>query len=154
MNVPQTSSARLSVSVAAQTPTTEPHEAVAVCVFSDEPRLAAPPHGGDDAWRPLCAQLIADGEFKGEAGTSLLLHTAGTSDGERRTQRIMLVGLGEPADFDAAALRRAAGMAARKARAAQVRHLYFVMPEDGDAPARLARALAEGAQLGLYDGDL
>jgi leucyl aminopeptidase len=158
MNVPQTSSARLSISVTAQTPTTEQQEAVAVCVFSDEPRLAAVPQGGDAPWRPLCEQLIADGEFKGEAGTSLLLHTATTSagaDGARRAQRIMLVGLGEHADFDAATLRRAAGMAARRARAAQVRHLYFVLPEEPNAPARLAaRALAEGAQLGLYDGDL
>ncbi|HYG83222.1 MAG TPA: hypothetical protein VD861_22680, partial [Pyrinomonadaceae bacterium] len=48
---------------------------VAVCVFEDGPDGAGAPDG---ELRELIAGLRRDGEFKGEEGTSLLLHTAAT----------------------------------------------------------------------------
>lgn len=152
MKASTTSTARLSINIATHLPQTNAHEAIAVGVFTDEPRLAAPPRGENPRWREACEQLIAGGELKGEAETSLLMHAAGGSAGG--TERLLLVGLGPHADFDARVLRRAAGTMVRKARAAQVRHLYFVMPDEGGEISERVRVIAEGAHLGLYDGDL
>ncbi|HEX8853523.1 MAG TPA: M17 family peptidase N-terminal domain-containing protein, partial [Pyrinomonadaceae bacterium] len=141
----------LSIRVETRTPETNARAALAVCVFSDEPRLACAARDTDARWREVCEQLIAGGEFKGEAETALLVH-ARTADS---TLRFLLVGLGERADFNAHVLRRASGVAARKARAARVRRLSFLLPEDagGIPTAQLVGALAEGAHLGLYDND-
>jgi leucyl aminopeptidase len=129
-------------------------EAVAVAVFNDEPRLPGVESLGEDL-RDLCAQALGDGEFKGEELTTLLIRTAGawgaagagTETGGVR--RLLLVGLGAHADFDDAALRRAAAVAVRATRDSRIRSLNFVLPHvDGRASAR---AFAEGAHLGLYD---
>ncbi|HEY0377540.1 MAG TPA: leucyl aminopeptidase [Pyrinomonadaceae bacterium] len=113
---------------------------VAVCVFEDE---AGSPDG---ELRELVEALRRDGEFKGDAGTSLLVHAAG-ADGARR---LLVVGLGERADLDAAAMSRAAAAAVRRAREGHVKQLHFVLPPSGDA-RRMIRAASEGAVLGLYD---
>ena len=113
---------------------------VAVCVFEGE--AGAP----DGELRELVEGLRRDGEFKGEAGTSLLVHAAGANG----ARRLLVVGLGERADFDAGAMSRAAAAAVRRAREAHFKQLNLVLPRSGDA-RRLIRAAAEGAVLGLYD---
>ncbi|MBV9960159.1 MAG: leucyl aminopeptidase, partial [Acidobacteria bacterium] len=117
--------------------------AVALCVYTDEPRAT-----GFDSL-PFIQSILADGEFKGEDETSMLVHARG-ADGA--ATRVLLVGCGAHEDSGAASLSRAAGMAVREARAAHVRQLNFMLPS-GDDEARLARAVAEGALMGLYDGD-
>jgi leucyl aminopeptidase len=132
-------------------PQLKPDEAIAACVFTDEPRV--PLEGHDDARRES-EQLAGDGDFLGLEKTSLLLHTA-QATGAGGAQRLLLVGLGSHADFDTHALSRASGMAVRRAREARVKHLYFILPSDAAcAPDSLARAVAEGAVMGLYDGTL
>lgn len=117
--------------------------AVAVCVFRDA-SVEAP----DESIKRACARLIEDGEFKGEEDTSLLFH----SSDESGVRRILLLGLGNRADFDSSVLRRTAGMAARACRAARIRHLSLLLPDWGDRPA-MTRAATEGAVLGLYEND-
>ncbi len=116
---------------------------VAVCVFEDEPAAAGVP---DDELRELIAGLMRDGEFKGEEETSLLLHTAGTNG----ARRLLVVGLGERGDFDAAGMSRATAAAVRRASAGRIKQLNFFLPTAADA-RRLTRAASEGAVLGLYD---
>ena len=87
---------------------------IAVCVFEDEPAWTGAPDG---ELRELVESLGRGGEFKGEEGTSLLLHTAGTNG----ARRLLVVGLGERADFDAGAMSRAAAVATRRARGAASR---------------------------------
>ena len=116
---------------------------VAVCVFEDEPRAAGAPDG---ELRELIEGLRRDGEFKGEAGTSLLVHAAGTGG----ARRLLVVGLGERADFGAGAMSRAAAAAVRRAREGRIRDLNFVLPASEDGRLVL-RAAAEGAMLGLYE---
>ena len=120
-------------------------EAVAVCVFSDEPHAELPP---DEELRAIVDNLMRDGEFKGEAETSLLLHTQGTNGTGAR--RLLLIGLGAHADFYEKTLARAAAVAVRRARESRIRHLHFIMLPSKDA-GRMTRALTEGALLGLYD---
>nr|MDQ5838795.1 hypothetical protein [Acidobacteriota bacterium] len=158
----------LTVELGARAPSSfHAGEAVAVCVFADSPRVA----GGqllDDPLLGLCEQMVAQGEFRGEEGTSLLVRAAvGGSDGGAsglaggagdisgsragEVSRLLLVGLGAHADFGEPTLRRAAAMAAREAVRARLRSLHFVLPERGALARPLARAAAEGARLGLYD---
>ncbi|HEX9917774.1 MAG TPA: leucyl aminopeptidase, partial [Pyrinomonadaceae bacterium] len=76
---------------------------------------------------------------------------AGTQHGARR---VLLVGLGSHEDFCPATLRRAAGVAVRRAREGRVKHLRFMLP--GGAlgnTTELARVCAEGAHLGCYEND-
>ncbi|MGB9179008.1 MAG: leucyl aminopeptidase [Pyrinomonadaceae bacterium] len=120
-------------------------EATAVLIFEDEPRTSSP-HNDDE--KLVVERLLRDGEFKGEEDTSLFLHEAS----ERGARRLLLVGLGAHRDFDAAVFSRAVGIAVRRARDANVKELRLHLPQGGD-PARMARAAAEGATLGLYDND-
>ncbi|HEY0545613.1 MAG TPA: leucyl aminopeptidase [Pyrinomonadaceae bacterium] len=133
----------LTIKIATGFPDANTDAALALCVFTDEPRAA-----GDEALN-FIKSFVADGEFKGEAETSLLIHAQGDA-GEPR--RLLLVGCGAHEDFNAASLNRAAGMAAREARSAHLKHLHLLLPTSEDEP-RLARAVAEGALMGLYDGD-
>jgi leucyl aminopeptidase len=135
------------------TAATDAPETVAVGVFADEPRLPAPEALGG-ALRALCERVVSEDEFKGEEETTLLIHAAreggGAGNGARGALRVLLVGLGSRADFDAAAHRRAASAAVRSAR---TRSLSFVVPEAGGTSRERVRAMAEGARLGLYEND-
>ena len=139
----------LSIRVSTEFPEPKSNEAIAVCIFADEPRIS-----GRRAEETIGAleRTVRDGEFKGEAGTSLLLHTVDAARGGG-ARRLLLVGLGAHEDFDSPALSRAAGMAARSARDAHVNHLYFILPGPTDEQ-QMARLVAEGVCMGLYDGDL
>jgi leucyl aminopeptidase len=132
----------LAVELGAALPATdEAGGAVAVGVFADEPRL---PETLDGGLRELCGRVTSEGEFRGEEETTLLIHApAGEGGGVRR---VLLVGLGGRAAFDAASMRRAAGSAVRAAKSARTSTLHFVVPSSTDV-----RALAEGAHLGLYE---
>ena len=137
-----------SVELGASLPAT--HEAgagAAVGVFSDEPRLPETEALGGEL-RALCERVTREGEFRGEEGTTLLIHApAGAGGG---VMRVLLVGLGSRADFDAGVMRRAAAAAVRALRSARIRGSHFVVPAPADA-AVAVRALAGGAHLGLYE---
>ena len=137
----------LTVELGAAPPATnEAGSAAAVGLFADEPRLPET-LGGD--LRELCERVTSGGEFDGEEETTLLIH-APAGEGRGGVRRVLLVGLGTRADFDPAAARRAAAAAVRAARSARVRTLHLIIPRPDDA-AGTARALAEGAHLGLYE---
>ncbi len=116
---------------------------IAVFVFEDEPNGAGVPDG---ELRELVEGLRRDGEFKGEAATSLLVHAAGANG----ARRLLVVGLGERADFDASVMSRAAAEAVRRARKSRIEQLHLFLPPSADA-RRLTYAAAEGAALGLYE---
>jgi leucyl aminopeptidase len=137
-----TNQSRLSIEISEQLPPSGV-EALAVCVFADEPRDTSVL---DDEVRGVVEKLASDGEFKGEAESSLLLHVSGLQG----VERLLLIGLGAHADFDAHVLNRASSIAVRKARASHLKHLHFILPSSGDAQ-RMTRAATEGALCGLYD---
>jgi leucyl aminopeptidase len=141
-----TNQTTFSIEVARAFPQTASDEALAVCVFTDEPRLS---FSLDDETRAVLDSLTSEGEFKGEAETSLLVHTT-SANGNGAARRLLLLGLGAHADYDAKTLARAASIAVRRARESRVRHLQFIMLPSDDQ-GRLMRALIEGAVTGLYD---
>jgi leucyl aminopeptidase len=124
-------------------------ENTAICVFEDEPY-----HAGtlDNELREAVNNLVSSGEFKGEEGASLIVHTIGRAGGAP-PRRLLLIGLGKHADFDLSEMNRAASVAVRRADASRIRQLYFVIPSSQDA-RHMARTITEGAVLGLYDNSL
>jgi leucyl aminopeptidase len=135
----------LIIETSTELPQSAAGEAVAVCVFTDEPRVSSAIYGETHA---IIESLARDGEFKGEAETSLLLHTIGLNGVAAR--RLLLIGLGAHADFDEKMLGHAAAMTIRCARTGRIKHLHFIMPRSDDA-RRTTRVIAESALLGLYD---
>lgn len=136
----------LSIEIASTLPAPKAGEAVAVCVFSNEPSLSR----AEGSILDTIERLVRDGEFAGKAETSLLLHIA---DGESKGARsLLLLGLGEHGDDDAVAMSRVTGSAVREARAAKIKHLQFIMPAVYDSQ-RMVHAISEGALLGCYENN-
>lgn len=131
----------MNIEIKSELPQVAASEAVAVCIFTDEPRAEG--CASDEEVRAVVDDLVRKGEFKGEAETSMLFYTTGA-------RRLLLIGLGSHVDFDASALNRAAAMAVRRAREGHIKRLHFIVPQVDDAP-RMVRSVAEGAHLGLYD---
>ena len=114
------------------------------------------PGGGtgaiDRALGGAISALIADGEIKGKPGEMTLLHTLGRIP----AGRVVVAGLGQRADFDAAAVRRVSGDVARFLRGKGVAEFATIAHGAGvgglEAGAA-AQAIAEGTLLGLYKFD-
>lgn len=95
------------------------------------------------------SDVIAQGDFTGKSGETLVLYTRGALP----APRVLVVGLGESAKFDLAAARTAAATAARKARdlgAVTVATIVHGTGAGGLDPAKAAGMLVEGSLLGLY----
>ena len=100
-------------------------------------------------------EVLTGGEFKSAANETLLVHAPGGF----KAKRLLLVGLGKAATEGVgpgtSALRKAAGTAARFAKARGLREIAVAVPEsvveasDGDA----ARAIAEGVTIADFDPD-
>ena len=111
------------------------------------------PGGGtgaiDRALDGAISALIADGEITGKTGEMTLLHTMGRIP----ARRVLVAGLGTPAQFDTAAVRRVSGDVARFLRGKGVPEFATIAHGAGigglDA-AQSAQAIAEGSILGLY----
>jgi leucyl aminopeptidase len=122
--------------------------ALAVPVFDDHEATIA--DGGaalDERLRDRLTRLAAEGELKGERGTTLLLHT----DGELPFGRVVAVGLGKREELDADALRTAAAAVAARLEAIGG---SITWPVDDSLPLprdEQARAIVEGTVLGSYD---
>jgi leucyl aminopeptidase len=128
-------------------------DARAFCIFTDEPRLSVVA-ALDDGSRRTIESLLCAGEFKGDDEEAVLIHVAGAHATGSGRELLLLVGLGSRADFDSAALRRAAAITVRRAREARVKHLQFMLPDVVNVDeSELVRAAAEGAHLGLYEND-
>ena len=140
-----TNQSALSIEVTAALRQSAASDALAVCVFTDDQRISSTL---DNDVRAVVDNLLRDGEFEGEAETSLLLHATGSNGAG--TRRLLLVGLGAHADLDANVFGRAAAMAVRRARESHIKHLQFI-PLSSNSAQRMTQAFVEGAVMGLYD---
>jgi leucyl aminopeptidase len=113
---------------------------LAVTVYKGE----TPQDLGEDA-----TAVVSDGDFAGKANETALLYGQGGL-----APRLLLVGLGERNLFTLEKLRRAAATAARRARTLGLQSAAFSLADLPVAGTReVARAVAEGARLGLYRFD-
>src|SRR5256712_2359068 len=118
---------------------------------------AAPARGGavpasladlDRAAGGIVARAITSGDFKGKRDETALLYPSGA-----KPQRVLLVGLGKPGEVTRNTIRRAAAVAAKRARALGTKQLAFaVAPEarNGVSARDLGQAAVEGAAHGAW----
>lgn len=103
----------------------------------------------DQALNGLISQVLAAGDYQGKLGETLLLYSGGALP----AQRVLITGLGKPADFGVAQARKASAAAARQARDLGVTRLATVVhgAGQGGLDAVVAgQALVEGTLLGGY----
>ncbi|HYS19728.1 MAG TPA: leucyl aminopeptidase [Gemmatimonadales bacterium] len=102
----------------------------------------------DRAAGGVLARAFASGDFKGKRDETLLLYpTTGPA------QRVLLVGVGKPAEVTRTALRRAAAVAGKRARVLGATTFAFaVAPEarNGVSARDLGQVVAEGAAHGAW----
>jgi leucyl aminopeptidase len=106
----------------------------------------------DQALGGLISQAIAQGEFRGKAGSTLLLHT----QGRLRAHRVLVVGLGKQEQFGLEAIRSATGEALRLLRRHGCQRVGTILHGTGAGGLghrEAAQAITEGALLGLYTFD-
>jgi len=130
-------------------------KAAVIALFDDK----TPPAEGqetfarlDEALGGLLKSLVESGEIKGKANELTLVHT----QGKIAPLRLLVVGLGKREDFSLRVVRNAAGTAVRYLRKRGCLRITSLLHGSGQGipPVESARAIVEGALLGLYYGDL
>lgn len=95
-------------------------------------------------------QALDLGDFKGAAGTTAVVYTAG----KLPAKRVMLVGLGEAKKVDIDAVRKAAACTANQAMGLNAPSVAMVLHEGLDLDIQdMGRAIAEGFYMGSFKYD-
>jgi leucyl aminopeptidase len=92
-------------------------------------------------------RVLSSGDFTGKKDETAVLYPSGPAP------RILLLGLGKPDEIDRTSIRRAAAVAAKKARSLGVPRAAFHLPAEarGKVPlAHIAQAIAEGLAQGAW----
>ena len=121
---------------------------VAIGIFEDQKKLSGAAAAVDRASRGAVGALLKTGDFRGRWLQSALLYPAG-----RSSRRLLVLGMGKPAEFTAHRARQLVATAARRARELGARTLATVAAGAGRGgldPVRAAQASAEGAVLGHW----
>ena len=93
-------------------------------------------------------RAVASGDFKGKRDETTLVYPPGA-----KPQRVLLVGMGKPGEVTRGSVRRAAGVAAKRARALGAKQLAFavaVEARNGTSPRELGQVVVEGAAQGAW----
>ena len=102
----------------------------------------------DRAAGGVMTRAIKSGDFKGKRDETALLYPGGV-----KPERLLLVGMGKGGEITRNSIRRAAGVAAKRARALGARQLAFVVAAEArnGLPARdLGQVVVEGAAQGAW----
>ncbi len=102
----------------------------------------------DQAAGGILGRAVTSGDFKGKRDEMTLLYPAAI-----KAQRILLVGMGKPADVKRTSIRRAAAVAAKRARALGAGRFAFAVAAEarnGTTAQDLAQAVVEGAAQGAW----
>lgn len=92
----------------------------------------------------LLQELIAETEFTGKDGSTVVIRVGGT------VKKLGIVGLGSADDLSFEGIRRAAAAAARMAKKEKCTTLGLSLPTYQNDPAQTAQAAVEGATLALH----
>ena len=127
-------------------------QALAVAVFKDEKADEGFLKDLDAAAGGLVRSVLESEELKGKEGETSYLHLAPGGEGPK-ARRLLLVGVGERADYGPAQVSQFAGAAVRHLRARNVKTVGLVARPEGADASRAAQAAAEGAIIGLFEPD-
>src|SRR5437588_406317 len=126
--------------------------ALAVAVFKDEKADEGFLKDLDAAAGGLVRAVLESEELKGKEGETAYLHLS-PSGGGIKAKRLLLVGVGERADYRAAQVSQFAGAAVRALRSRSVKTVGLVPRLEGVDAALVASASVEGAVMGLFEPD-
>jgi len=96
---------------------------------------------------PGLERAIASGDYQGKKDEALLVYGAG------KTERVLLVGIGKTSEITRGAVRRAAAIAAKRARSLGTKTFALTVAKEargGLGAAELAQVLIEGAAQGSW----
>ena len=125
-------------------------QALAVVVFKDEKADKGFLKELDTATGGMVKTVIDSEELKGKDGETVDLHLG--SGTKLKARRLLLIGVGEQSEYQAAQVSVAAGTAARLLRGKNVKSIGFVFRTELD-PETSASAAVEGAFMALFDLD-
>ncbi len=125
-------------------------QALAIAVFKDERADQGFLKDLDDATGGAIKSVIDSGELKGKEGETVFLHLPGNKG--LKAQRLLLIGVGDNADYRAAQVSQLAGTAARFLRGKHVKSLAII-PRCEDDQATSAAAAVEGVFIGIFELD-
>src|SRR5688500_13111528 len=127
-------------------------QALAVAVFKDERADEGFLKELDEAAGGLVRSVIESEELKGKEGETVYLHLPAGAGGPK-AKRLLLVGVGERADYGAAQVSQFAGASVRALRSRNVKTVGLVPRLEAGGAARAASAAVEGAVIGLFEPD-
>src|SRR6266705_6391077 len=102
----------------------------------------------DRAAGGVIARAMTSGDFRGKRDETALLYPNGG-----KAERVLLVGVGKPGEVTRSGIRRAAAVAAKRARALGAKQFAFAVAAEarnGVAPKDLGQVVAEGAGQGAW----
>jgi leucyl aminopeptidase len=136
----------MQVRIAHDAPASARTGALVVPVFTDG-TLDGATKAADDALGGAITEVLKAGEIKGKLAETALIHAHGQPFG-----RVLVVGLGERAKFEAFMLARAAGAAVRQLGRKNVEEFAIALPAEAKGnEAACASFVAEGAITGSFD---
>lgn len=142
----------MNIEVQVQDVLTYKGDALIVNLFEGVKKPGGATGAVDQALGGLISQAIAQGEFRGKSGTTLLLHT----QGKVKAERVLVAGLGKQEQFGLESVRLVAGQALRVLRRHGCRRVGTILHGSGAGGLgvkEVAQAVTEGALLGLYTFD-
>jgi len=130
-------------------PTTEHPEKLAVSIvfpLTEEQAVAVQKKKDKTASEGLIAQVIRDGDFKGEKDQLVVVHTHATI----KPKHLILVGLGKQEELDLEKIRRAFSLVVQKAKAMKLEKFGVLLQFEKVKEQDALRAVAEGLLLSDY----
>jgi leucyl aminopeptidase len=121
-------------------------DALAIGLFEDSVELTGDLAQLDRMLHGTLSELIAETEFKGDAGSTAVTRVGSNSP----IRKIIIVGLGKQEALKLDNLRRSSAASARIAKKERCKTLGITLPVWNYGPAATAQAIAEGVELALH----
>ncbi|HZE68163.1 MAG TPA: leucyl aminopeptidase [Pyrinomonadaceae bacterium] len=125
-------------------------QALAIAVFQGEKADDGFLHKLDRLCGGLVKSVLESEEMKGKEAETVFLHLPPGQG--LKTQRLLLVGVGEKADYQLSGVSQMAGTAGRFLRGRSVKSIALVPRAEGDVQD-VSAAAVEGAIIGLFEPD-
>src|SRR5215510_8279073 len=125
-------------------------QALAVAVFKNEKADDGFVKKLDELSGGLVRSALDAEEFSGKEGETAYFHLVGNE--KLKARRLLLVGVGENADYKSATVSQMAGTAVRSLRSKNVKTIAVLPRSSGDA-RETATTAVEGAFIALFDPD-
>ncbi|MEJ7624809.1 MAG: leucyl aminopeptidase [Pyrinomonadaceae bacterium] len=125
-------------------------EALAVAVFKGENASVGVLKDLDKMVGGLISAVIKNEEFKGEVGNTALVRFA--AHGRVKATRLMLIGVGDAADYKAHSIANVAGGAARYLRKRNIKS-FALLPRSNESPVDVAQNAVQGVITSQFDLD-